>query len=82
MILGLFLDPIKFLYNLYTEKERRNIRTKQSLAMTLESFNKFEEVMQEVIKVSQALQEDPSNPIYVPYSYFNIQLQTRLDCVE
>ena len=48
LVMALVLDPIKFVYNLYTDKESSIYTTQQSLSITMESFNKFEEVCQEI----------------------------------
>ena len=54
LIIALIVDPIKFVYNLYTHKEVNVFSTQASLALTMDSFNKFEEVCEEIMSEQKA----------------------------
>lgn len=74
LIIALIVDPIKFVYNLYTHKEVNVFSTQASLALTMDSFNKFEEVCEEIMSEQKAFQEGQGEDIKYDFIQFNSRM--------
>ena len=67
LLVSLILDPIKFVYNLYTDKEADIFTCKDGQGISMTSFNRFEEVCQEIIVEQKELLEDPNDLVYIDF---------------